>query len=403
MKIVISFEHVEREYLFALILKSELTKAGHKVLISNLFFDLPIIKFFKPDILMIPYFYSSDDKSIKEYIKISSVKQIISLSWEQIFNDQQKLRKFPRDIPKNLHFVSWSLSWAKALERSGVSKKQVIHLGHPLWSLYWNFPFRSYSYRGEKKNSKLYIENIGWLNSSKNTYSEDYLSGKEIGNLKQIFEAIHEVFKTFNAKTFKIKVRPSSTSERDFNLEKTFKHSKLVGGLPLIHYLRSSTQCFGDFSSALIDATILGVPSYGIGIDKIPQKLRFSWHTFFKPTKDIQGRLCGNLYEFDKKSLFNYLIRDGFISRDYSHNFLQFIASLNGQYSSKKDPLNINFILSRILLVSYHFLVSSKPFRKLIYDHHQMGLDIKTHKNDFISFTRYVIYKSYSLKLRPFL
>ena len=402
MKIVISFEHVEREYLFALILKSELTKAGHTVLISNLFFDLPLIKFFKPDILMIPYFYSSDDKSIKEYIEISSVKQIISLSWEQIFNDQQKLRKFPRDIPKNLHFVSWSLSWAKALERSGVSKKQVIHLGHPLWSLYWNFPFRSYSYRGEKKNSKLYIENIGWLNSSKNTYSEDYLSEKEIGNLKQIFEAIHEVFKTFNAKTFKIKVRPSSTSERDFNLEKTFKHSKLVGGLPLIHYLRSSTQCFGDFSSALIDATILGVPTYGIGIDKIPKKLRFSWHAFFKPTKDIQGRLCRDLYEFDKQSLYNFLIRDGFIARNYSRNFLQFIANLDNEKSSKKNRMNLNFLLLRTVLVLFHFLVSWKLLRKFFYNSNRTGLDLNTHTKDFISFTRYVHYKRYSLKLLPY-
>ena len=397
LKIVILVEHLERELLFALLLKKRFAQMGHSILICNMFFDFSVIKLFKPDILFFPYFYRGNDPSVSRFFELSSVKRFYCLSWEQIFNKVQIDEKTPRDLPENLTILSWSNSWRGYLIRSGVKEKQVIQLGHPMWSLYWRYPFRSRMYFGENKNRKIYIENLDWFDSNGDRIKSSKISRNAKTNLEQLSSLVRNTIRIFHKDTFVIKVRPSSTLKRDQELSRFLFKARLVRGLPLIYYLRNATLCFGDFSSGLIDSFILGVPTYGIGIDKIPKQLTFEWQRFFSKSELIDGRKVEELYSFKSNELLTYLIDDGYINPNYLDDFIDKLDF------RKNNGLGVlQFARSKffgLVLSISHFLCTFQFFRYWFYNLTPSSLDLKTHSQDFVTSKQFILYNKLAKNL----
>jgi hypothetical protein len=397
MRIVILVEHVERELLFALLLRKRLGQIGHKVLICNMFFDFSLIKLFKPDIVFLPYFYRGSDPSINHFFEITSVKRFYSLSWEQIFNQIQINTKTPKQLHEKLTLISWSNSWKNYLVRSGIEENKIIQLGHPMWSIYWRYPFKSTIYSGWEKNRKLYIENLDWLGSNESKFKAFQLSSSDSKDLEDLSILVRNIIRIFHKNTFDIKVRPSSTLKRDLNLKRFLFRARLVRGLPLIYYLKKTTLCFGDFSSGLIDSFLLGIPTSGVGIGKIPKPLAFMWQSFFEKSQFIKGRRVEEIYTFKSNELLNYLINDGYINPNYINDFIEKL-NLVKKVKVRKIEI-IRGLLFHLILSLTHILYSFPIFRKTIYKRSRSNLDLKTHSQDFNFFKQFFIYRKLAKSL----
>ena len=438
MRILIVTEHLEREYLFALLLRRVLKDKKHDVLIANMFFDFFIIEKFQPEIVFLPYFYKYDDQTISRFLQINSVKNFISLSWEQLFNQMQIKSKMPVSPPLNLIFLAWSLEWSEALSKLGI-KNQIEVIGHPMWSLYWKSSPIPKIGRYGKQNSKLYIENLTWssfstqnrmvvpivsnpqneifisrlrrkfiLNSKlilktffkeyvdeieeKPKYWTTFLTKVEISSLVNYEKTFLQSINNMNRNSFSVKIRPSATRTRHAMMVKLFKGANVVRGKPILFYLRRANVCFSDFSSSAIDSVLLGVPTYSFSVNKIPDRLQFKWQRFFDPIVHMNGLVLNNLFKLNQEKLLRYLFESGFINDKYFDDLFAIIENLNVQ-SNNKNIKRLNSKLYQLYLWAWHALQSILIVRLLLIKIIPSKLDIRTHTQDFISFRKYMIYR----------
>ena len=399
MKIAIYVEHLEREYLFALILKKKLERQGYRVLILNLFFDNKVASYFKPDIVFLPYFYSIEDPSISKVLNLPGVKRFYSLSWEQIFNDVQIDKKIPKIIPKNLVVLSWSSNFRKLIPKD--YQHQVVQVGHPMWSLYWQIPTGEFTKESRNGNVKLYFENLTWINMENEKKLNIQFTAEQSAALNDIKDNIRRITKLLNRNSFLVKVRPSSTYKRDKTLGFLLKRTKLVRGLPAIHYISKSNYCFGDFSSTMIDSLLLGLPTYGFCIQQIPRELSFAWHSCFTETNNFNGRKVKDIWILDRQKTLDFLISGGFINEDYFKTFFQMLEQSNFEIS--RSRFSLKFYFAKFLLISGHIMGSVALCRRILFRLFRPKLDLRTHTQDFISIKRYLVYRLYAARIISFL
>ena len=413
-----------------------------------MFFDFKMINFFKPDIVFIPYFYRKDDKSIQRFLTISSIKFVCVLSWEQLFNKLQIVNKTPQEVPDNTYFFAWSTNWKRHLLKSGISGDNIVLTGHPMWSMYWRAMPLLDRRQLQQRNSKIYFENVSWFgrelsnsilediqDRNENSHSQinhnrlvrlrkflksviqkrirllfktiapvyqekrpigmQLLTIQEIDGLRTMEKNLLKIIGDLNSNSFSIKMRPSSSKYRDAYLGKVFRGAKLKRGLPLIHYLKSSSHCFVDFSSSGLDAALIGLPTFASSLNLIPKEMLFDWHKLFKPVSNMDGRLLENLYQLDRDELMRYLFKNHFIDFDQFTTINNFLNSLNIQ--KRLNFLNkIMYPVHTLTFVSWHFLQSIYFFRLILYRFFKNGLDVTTHSQDFLGPIRYFVFKRYS-------
>lgn len=407
-----------------------------------MFFDIPIVKIFEPNVIFLPYFYRQKDPTLIDILNIKSVNRFYSLSWEQIFNQIQISNKLPELPPKNLIILAWSKVWKDKLVES-ISEKQVIIMGHPMWSIYWSNIPTPRTQAKFRDNSKLYIENLNWFNIPANTPNftqfvtserrvnlfrkfrhnlvnlikspfrelfigiidnpiekkpqwHFHLTDKDISKLHNVEERLRSTIRLLNHNSFSIKVRPSATKRKEAFVEKLFKGTRVVRGKPLYSYLRKASMCFSDFSSSAIDAAILGVPTYGVAIDEIPEKLRFSWQAFFEPVNHASGRKLNYLFQLNREKILVYLLHQKFLNDSYFRDLFA-ILELNDSQFSPKIFQRVKSSFISLLLILAHFFQSSKLLRAILLHFSNTKLDLRTHTQDFISWHRFLVYKYYAL------
>lgn len=396
MKAAIIIEHVEREYLFALILKKYLNSVGTSVIIAHAISDFRLVKTFEPELVFLPYFYRVDDFSTSPFLEIKSVKLFLSLSWEQFFNEVQYSSKVPKSIPSNLIILCWSNSWASSLSHMGFSLENIRQIGHPMWSILWQLPPAQANNNLFVLKKKIYFENLKWLDTSSKHVRALNISDAELSKLGELQRIVVETLRQLNLNNFKVKVRPSSTKQDLVSMRKLIPNANFVRGFPLIHYLKSSTHSFGEFSSSLIDSSLMQVPTYAIGLDRIPQILKFTWHDFFKPVNFIDGRKVDNLSEIDKVRLLSYLHKESILNANYFDDLWKLILSkgLHPNQSSIFEKIS-----KRLMVYSnqlWRLLFSVKILRKNRSLVNSLVLDPSTHSQDFIGIVRDFVYRLYA-------
>jgi hypothetical protein len=293
--------------------------------------------------------------------------------------------------------LAWSQDFKKYFSKT--NHKNILEIGHPLWSMYWKLPIGILSRINSNRNRKLYFENLAWVNLENRKKLSITFSPEQELSLTQMKNRIKELTKELNRRSFTVKIRPSSTKSRDLELKQYLKNVKLVRGFPSIHYISKSDYCFGDFSSAIIDSLLLGLPSYGFCIDKIPRKLRFSWHSNFVKTSHFAGRRVDDLWILDRYKTLNFLIGNGYINENYFASLAKILQEHHTIEVSTSKISKIEFSLIRICLIFWHFISTSLRIRKMLYYYFRPKLDIETHTQDFISLIRFYHFHKYAKKL----
>jgi hypothetical protein len=403
LRILILVEHLEREYLFAILLKNFLKKCGHTAWIANLSIPPSLARNYQPELIFLPYYYREDDSTFSPFFSIKSTKLFVSLSWEQFFNELQCKAKIPDRIRDNLILLSWSDSWKKQLVENGLDAAKIRVTGHPMYSIYWRLPFKSILSNKMVRGKKLYVENFDWMIPNSKKLRKLNLSAEETTQVENIQKTVIEVMRGLNFSNILVKLRPSARSEHIKFIRKISPRLQIKRGKPLLHYYRKSSHCIGDFSSALIESAILGIPTIGIAIDEIPARMKFVWQDLFVPLKYLDGRQVKGIYELKREELISFLSRENCLNEDYFNQINNEILSLAGDVKGgNKYFATLDFF--RLILFSALGHFSLRIFsvhRKAIST--KIRLDPNTHTQDLLTFRRYLVYRFYSSKIQKWI
>lgn len=134
MRFILFYETIEREFQNALLLKAELKKRGHSLLICDPYYMINISKEkfdFIPDVLLTPFLYEDGQLKIFKDLFNGKLKRIVNLQYEQILTNHHN--KIGLHIPKNLNrnaiHLCWGEKWRNVLISNGVPKENCIVTG----------------------------------------------------------------------------------------------------------------------------------------------------------------------------------------------------------------------------------------------------------------------------------
>lgn len=134
MNFVLFYESSERELQNAYLLKSELKKRGHYLLICEPYFMLNGSKEklkFKPDAVLVPYLYEDYHIDYFKSLFDEKIDRVINLQYEQILTKCHNATKLhiPKGLNKNAIHLCWGEKWKKVLVENGVPESNCIVTG----------------------------------------------------------------------------------------------------------------------------------------------------------------------------------------------------------------------------------------------------------------------------------
>lgn len=128
---------------------------------------------FRPKVIVVPYFYASDNWLISDILRFWPDMTFLNLNFEQLFFSENAFARRPRgSLPlERVHHWSWGPFFRQYLESHGVRSDLIHDGGNPTYQLYQH-PFRDfYPDRAvlakafdldPTKKWLLFTENYGW-------------------------------------------------------------------------------------------------------------------------------------------------------------------------------------------------------------------------------------------------
>ncbi|EOX4793396.1 hypothetical protein ACI2RL_001111 [Vibrio alginolyticus] len=138
--VILMYEHVSRELDSLLILKNELNRLGISCLILPIHFSRYwfTVKY-RPKVVVLPYLYSCQNKTKRNFENSYDGIVFINLHHEQFYNDDTKEHLLPSDdYSKNVVHLSWSSRFSEDLLEVGVSESTIKILGNPRSDSYFS-------------------------------------------------------------------------------------------------------------------------------------------------------------------------------------------------------------------------------------------------------------------------
>lgn len=133
MKVVIFYEHAQRELQNAYLLKVELTKRGHDVYIYNRTHMIKTNQMvdFSPDLVLVPHLYHEPSLKLITSRFNEKIKRIVNLQYEQVLSKlwEDTGHHNPKGMAKNAMHLCWGKKSRDRLISKGIPKENVIISG----------------------------------------------------------------------------------------------------------------------------------------------------------------------------------------------------------------------------------------------------------------------------------
>jgi len=318
-KVIIFFEHVDREYEFAVFLAKKLKKAFPRLhfIIASIYFhqDLllqnNIVMVFFPSYRWISGIFKND------LIKLNEKPTVFSLNYEQMLSTLNMQAKKPVGsfVKKNIYHFSWSKEFNEYLIQNGVRNQNIIQTQKYVYQIMSEKRFKSripnliktirYKY---KKIVFIPLTDIQAFKNKtklkkafhkKNDYklalrSVDFFKN----NIMSILEIILLAAEKYSDYAFILRPHPSVTPidyEREFIFLKNSKVSNLYFNYSdsAYEWILATDCTVSNYSSLLLDAKYFNVPHCLLVPNKIPRFLMLTW---FSKIKQIHSLKDFSLY-----------------------------------------------------------------------------------------------------------
>lgn len=184
-KIIIFYEHINRELYVALSLKKKLEEfLSVKVYVLSIVFEYFKALFIKADLVIMPWMYDHIDFYYYCYIfKIKNPKmKILNLHHEQIGTKETIKFLLPKDkISKQVYHLAWGQDFAQKLLTIGVEREKIFITGNPRTDEFFNC-------NDDKKKKELAIKygldfKKKWILFADNLAGIANLTDDEVNNL----------------------------------------------------------------------------------------------------------------------------------------------------------------------------------------------------------------------------
>ncbi len=134
MDFVLFYEGIERELQNAYLLKSELKRRGHTLLICEPYFMLNSSKEklkFKPDAVLVPYLYEDYHLDYFKSLFECRLERVVNLQYEQILSKKHYETKLhiPKKLNRNAIHLCWGEKWKNVLIKEGVPEENCFVTG----------------------------------------------------------------------------------------------------------------------------------------------------------------------------------------------------------------------------------------------------------------------------------
>lgn len=281
-KVVMFYEHIAREYDFAVLLKLYLQRNNIKCEIRQIdsfpkFRDL----FIKPRLVLTPYFYSSESEIILKYRFITRTV-VYNLRYEQIYSDfiEESNFQYRSESQLNVFQLVWGNYSKSKLLDNGFRPDRLLKFGHPSMDFCRN-DFSDFYYSKQEivnkfnlssgKKNILFISSFVLTKERKKEIMNQFLT-LEVSNLSDFSTLIDIVQKSRDYildwlkrlleefQDFNLIYRPHPSEIIDDNLKhlsSNFKNFKIIEDLSVKQWIKISDFTLNWNSTSSADVTFL--------------------------------------------------------------------------------------------------------------------------------------------------
>jgi len=394
LKVILLFEHYQREYEFVNQLSKRIRKAGFDCLIYHIHFDFYKIILSAPYCCSIiyPFYYKSTDTNIHRLLKHLSGITHFNLAWEQTNYQANSKNKIPRDdFSRNnvTHFLWNKINFESYKEASAVHCCQL------------NIPNYNYITLGIPKaiNPKhalkllskrsgygiFFADNLSWIYYSQQKLHELYKTGTFTQNhINQLINYSREYLlkllydcKSSPEVELLFRLRPNVSIKRFYVVvnELGFSPSNIPDNFRLItsltsnQFIKSSIPIVSNNSTILLDAYHAHSQCYMLNYLDMPSIFSYSWSNKIDT--------CSSLYDVLELSKISKK-RNNSVNQDYSSPLLAISKMCNTITEKPRYKINlwrriinrsIYYILALPYILKYMFLFARPKLKKQVSTH----------------------------------
>lgn len=305
MEVLALIEHVDRELDLLCLLKVLLRKRhGITLRLANVYADAPLLLAGPvPRLVLTPFFYSTSDLVVKDYVTRWPETRFVNLAWEQLLYPIHQTIKIPRDdfTRNEVQHFAWTQQFADYLHGHGVPRDRVTLTGHALYRLY-HAPYHCY-FRSRSDLARDYglDENRQWIFVAEN-YRWAFLTDAELLGLTRngveaedlselrdycrtsLSALVKWCAKLARQKDVEVVIRPRpATSVRETSaflrdvsgLESAAFH--IIKGESAREWVMASDVVTSSFSTVLIEGALAGKRVLRVEPEPIPAGLHYDW------------------------------------------------------------------------------------------------------------------------------
>jgi surface carbohydrate biosynthesis protein len=369
---------------------------------------------YQPRVVVVPWFYSSKDLAISDYVKRWPSATFFNLAWEEIFYKGHLKIKAPGDDFTRHEVVhhSWGDFFKRYLVHNGVEENNIFMNGNPAYQLYLN-PYNKY-YRDKEWLAQRYGLDLNkrWIiipeNYSWAFITDSKIKGRvslgadfnEMSSMRQFArDSLRHLLKWCNdtAKHGQLEiifrpkpVTPLNEIEGFFVEQVTGRRSAglhFIKGESVREWILAGDVVISSFSTTLIEAAIAGKPAYMVEPLPIPESFSADWYKYvprIRNEAELRTACLGKAPP-ELNSLKAWAEREMLANGDPISNLADFVYSLTQRQCT---PVITNSRKINELKVSIpkirrdYFNVRKLPYR-LIYLMIYLFYGGKTRKNYF--------------------
>lgn len=273
MDFLILYEHREREFENACVLKYILQNKGYKVKIMCIYSTLR--KFLCPKVIIVPHLY--DDKQVNDFLNgyFTSKHRVINLQYEQLlsYNGKKARQGIPTGLAVNATHIAWGDDFEKYYLDNGIEKNQIAKIGNismdmnlPKYNdLYYkkNDILKKYNVKKSYKKICLFISSFGLCNYTDELIRELYNNYEEVLELKEvtlitkdmIVSWIITFLETHKDYCFIYRPHPSEIEDKQLlEIEKKTENFYIIREESIRQWIKIADYCCTWFSTSIFDS-----------------------------------------------------------------------------------------------------------------------------------------------------
>ncbi|WP_418357293.1 hypothetical protein ACNH6B_13810 [Shewanella basaltis] len=373
--VLLVFEHVSRELESLFIIKAELEKKGLSVAIAPMHFDRYYsILSYHPKILVLPYLYSENNKTLKQFRDLYGDDVVcLNLHHEQFYNDDTKHHMLPKDdYSKNVFHLCWSDKFKDDLIQIGVKDIDIEVLGNPRCDSFYMPTLPQLEKIKEGYSKVIFVPTtFSWAFVDENYFlSNDSIDPVEFKKTREItlnaaksyFIDFYEASSIYPEYLFVLRPHPFEDIEYFLSkfleftgLEVLPKNIIITRDYNVYNWMKIADYTVGWCTTVNVESVMAGVPSIIYHPTFYPSKMNLEFYNYFNIVTD-------------KKVLFSILSGEkAYKVDDDVHIFLKRNFGFNGSYVSnalaewvcsilecERNSIN-NTELSKIILAKTFF------------------------------------------------